>query len=114
MLDKNIDIESPALIVSPIMPVGLKHSVALWILLAILGLSTAGVFHTDLDGRYHPSCPACQLEHNPGLHTSAVSSATVVAAPVVLFFVRDISKARAKQLLRSLELVPRGPPQYSN
>jgi hypothetical protein len=83
-------------------------------LLTILLLSTAVVFHTDLDGRYRPNCPACQLEHNPGLHTSAASSATAIAAPVALFFIPDTSEAGVKQLFRTLKIVPRSPPESSN
>jgi hypothetical protein len=33
--------------------------------LAIL-LTTVAAVHNDLDGRYNPTCPACQLEHNMG------------------------------------------------
>lgn len=92
---------------------GIRRSIAGWMLLAILFLSTAVVFHTDLDGRYHPNCPACQLEHNPGLHTSAVSSATIVVMPVALFFILAVSKVRLKQFFRTLEIIPRSPPESS-
>lgn len=89
---------------------GFKWSVAGWMLLAIFILSAAVVFHIDLDGRYRPNCPACQLEHNPGMLASATCSSGVVAAPVVLSFIRAVSQAGVKKLCRTLGLVLCSPP----
>jgi hypothetical protein len=41
------------------------HTILCILSLAIF-LSTFVAVHTDLDGRYNPTCPACQLEHNAG------------------------------------------------
>jgi hypothetical protein len=91
----------------------LKYTIAGWLLLSILIISTGVVFHTDLDGRYRPNCPACQLEHNPGLHTSAASLASAITSPDALYFISYASKAAVKQLFQTLELSPRSPPESS-
>jgi hypothetical protein len=87
-----------------------KRRIAGWMLLMVLVFSVTVVFHTEIDGRYRPNCPACQLEHNPALHTSGESSASAVAAPVVLFLMHTVPDSSIRLFFTMLEPDLRSPP----
>jgi hypothetical protein len=89
---------------------GSRHPVVGWVLLTVLLLSTIVVFHKDIEFVYSPSCPACQLESNPGSHTSAISVTSLIPSPVMLSFVPARNELVLQQIHRTLEFIPRSPP----
>jgi len=63
---------------------GLKRRIAGLMLLTILSIGTAMVFHAGFGGRHRPDCPPRQPESSSELCASAVSRAAMIEATVGL------------------------------
>jgi hypothetical protein len=73
-----------------------QRGIRVWIYFLAAGvlLCSAAAVHSDLDGQYRPTCPACQLERNIGCISLTDASLTGLPEPTTCFTIVELRASK--------------------